>query len=476
MALGLPLFVGLATIPFLLHQIGIERFGVLSLIWALVGYFNLFDFGIAKALTKKLSEGRVQHNLESQRRIFWTSLLLMLLSGFLGGGVLAGLMHGLGDSFIKVSPAVYDEVYSAILLVAAFVPLVVVSSGLRGAMEAYEQFRSANIIRLILGVWMFLAPAFGASAGHSTLSDITLIILFGRALAAIASWVIVSKMMSGAGAPQFDRRLVRPLFSFGAWITLSGILGPFMSYADRFLVGAIVGATGVAYYATPQDVVIKLLLLPIAINAALFPIFAKALAAEDGEATFHTLYKALRYTVIGLLPFVMAAQIFPVELLTMWLGGEMADYSAPVLQLIAAGVLLNGIGVVMVSVLNAAGRPDVLGKLYLVELPLFLFASYTLSMRYGVTGAAWAWMVRAMFDTILIWFFTRPHLGRMAATYLWASVLCFAPITIAAGLQRMQGQGVKMILSVALCAVTVLMFERLFRAGRLNNYPVLYTV
>jgi O-antigen/teichoic acid export membrane protein len=476
MALVLPLFVGLVTIPFLLQQIGIERFGVLSLIWALVGYFSLFDFGIAKALTKKLAEGRVQHDLGSQHRIFWTSLLLMLFSGLLGGGILAGLMHGLGDSFIKVSPGVYDEVYNAVLLVAAFVPLVVVSSGLRGAMEAYEQFRIVNIIRLILGVWMFLAPAVSAWAGHATLSDMTLIILFGRVAAAIASWVFASKTMSGVGAPQFDYRLVRPLFSFGAWLTLSGILGPFMSYADRFLVGAIAGAVGVAYYATPQDVVMKLLLLPIAINAALFPIFAKALAAGDSEATFHTLYKALRYTVIGLLPFVMAAQIFPLELLTIWLGGEMASYSAPVLQLIAAGVLLNGIGVVMVSVLNAAGRPDVLGKLYLIELPLFLLASYTLTMRYGVAGAAWAWMVRTMLDTILVWFFTRPHLGKMAATYLSTSVLCFAPITIAAGLQRMQGQGVKMILSVMLCAVTVLMFERLFRAGRLNNQPMPHTV
>ncbi len=465
MALVLPLFVGLVTIPFLLQQIGIERFGVLSLIWALVGYFSLFDFGIAKALTKKLAEGRVQQDLDSQRRIFWTSLFLMLFSGLLGGGILVGLIHGLGDTYIKASPEVIDEIFSVVLLVAAFVPLVVVSSGLRGAMEAYEQFRSANIIRLSLGVWMFLSPAICSWAGYTTLYDMTLIILCGRVVAAIVSWVVVSSTMSGTGVPRFEHRLVLPLFSFGSWITLSGILGPFMYYADRFLVASIVGAAGVAYYATPQDVVIKLLFLPVAINAALFPIFAKALAARDGEATSQTLYYALRYTVIGLLPLVMAAVIFPIELLTMWLGDDMADQSAPVLQLIAAGVLINGIGVVMVSVLNAAGRPDVLGKLYLIELPLFLLASYTLTMRYGVAGAAWAWMVRAMVDTVLIWIFTRPHLGRMAARYLWASAMCFSLVLIACGLHRMQALGVKMILFGAVCVASILTFERLLKAG-----------
>jgi hypothetical protein len=43
----LPLAVGLVTIPRLLHMLGVERFGALSVIWVLIGYFdeNLFFFG-----------------------------------------------------------------------------------------------------------------------------------------------------------------------------------------------------------------------------------------------------------------------------------------------------------------------------------------------------------------------------------------------------------------------------------------------
>ena len=36
----LPLLVGLVAVPLLLRSLGIERFGLLSLIWMLTGYFG----------------------------------------------------------------------------------------------------------------------------------------------------------------------------------------------------------------------------------------------------------------------------------------------------------------------------------------------------------------------------------------------------------------------------------------------------
>ena len=54
-----PMAVGLITIPILMKRIGIEKFGILSLIWALIGYFSIFDFGIGRALTQGVSKGLI---------------------------------------------------------------------------------------------------------------------------------------------------------------------------------------------------------------------------------------------------------------------------------------------------------------------------------------------------------------------------------------------------------------------------------
>ena len=44
--LVLPLAAALVAVPGLVRALGPERFGVLTLAWALVGYFTLFDLGI----------------------------------------------------------------------------------------------------------------------------------------------------------------------------------------------------------------------------------------------------------------------------------------------------------------------------------------------------------------------------------------------------------------------------------------------
>ena len=53
---GLPLLVAIFVIPILIKNIGTARFGVLTLAWAVVGYFSLFDLGLGRAITKLASE------------------------------------------------------------------------------------------------------------------------------------------------------------------------------------------------------------------------------------------------------------------------------------------------------------------------------------------------------------------------------------------------------------------------------------
>ncbi len=414
-ALILPLLVGLVTIPYLLQQIGIERFGVLTIMWAIIGYFSLFDFGISKALTKKLAEGRANEDLQIQRKVFWTAIQLMLGLGILGWLVLMLLLLGLDNVLIKVSADIKDEVDKANLLIAFSIPLVVVSAGLRGSLEAYEKFRASNILRLILGVWMFLAPAIGSGLGYTSLTQMALILIVGRGIAAIASWFMVAHAMSGLGRPLFAKELVIPLFSFGVWITISGVVGPLMVYLDRFLVGAFVGAVAVAYYATPQDVATKLIFIPIAINAALLPIISKELAvtANERASLEGLLIKSIWLGLICIAPFCAAMLMFSNELLTLWLGKNFADQGSVVAQLFGVGILINAVGTVLVSYLYASGQPSRVAKLHLAELPLYLIVLYPALIKFGFVGAACVWVLRVLVDTTFLWHFTLNILPKM---------------------------------------------------------------
>ena len=80
---GLPLLFALAAMPFIVDGLGIVRFGVLLLVWALIGYFGLIDLGIGRALTHmtadRLGAGK-PHEVPS---VVWSGMAAMVILGVL---------------------------------------------------------------------------------------------------------------------------------------------------------------------------------------------------------------------------------------------------------------------------------------------------------------------------------------------------------------------------------------------------------
>jgi O-antigen/teichoic acid export membrane protein len=53
---GLPLVVGVVTIPFIVRGLEPQRFGILALAWAITGYLSILDLGLSRATTKFAAE------------------------------------------------------------------------------------------------------------------------------------------------------------------------------------------------------------------------------------------------------------------------------------------------------------------------------------------------------------------------------------------------------------------------------------
>src|SRR5215472_658854 len=102
---GAPMAVAVFSIPLLIRGLGKDRFGVLTLAWALIGYASLFDLGLGRALTqlvaRKLGAGE-EREIPS---LTWTSLLLMLLLGVAGTGVVFLISPWLVGQGLNISAA-----------------------------------------------------------------------------------------------------------------------------------------------------------------------------------------------------------------------------------------------------------------------------------------------------------------------------------------------------------------------------------
>ena len=385
------------AIPLLVGHLGTERFGILSLIWMAIGYFSVFDLGLGRALTQ-LVASKLGTTAEAELPpLVWTALYLMALCGLLGMVIMLLLARPLVEHLLKVPPAMQSETVDAILVLALSLPVVVLTSALRGIMEATQDFALVNALRVPLGVATFVGPLLVLPFSTSLVA-VTLVLLLVRVVALVAHWRLSLRVLPALRrqAP-WRRDAAAALIGFGGWMTVTNLVGPAMVYLDRFLIGGLVSMTAVAYYVAPYELVTKLLIYPAAVSSALFPAFAAGARGTDRGLLYR---RGIKLIFMVLLPATLLIALLARQILDFWLGTAFAAEGERILQLLAAGVFINALAFVPFALIQSAGRPDLTAKLHLLELPFYALAILALVAWAGVVGVALAWTLRVLVDAL----------------------------------------------------------------------------
>ena len=97
-----PLVAALISIPILVKHLGVDRFGLLTIAWMLIGYFSLFDLGIGRALTQLLAQRIAQGRHRSVGPLLWTGTAAMAILGLVAMMVLGISAHWIAYSALKI--------------------------------------------------------------------------------------------------------------------------------------------------------------------------------------------------------------------------------------------------------------------------------------------------------------------------------------------------------------------------------------
>jgi O-antigen/teichoic acid export membrane protein len=395
--MAIPIAVALMTVPIYISYIGAARYGVLSIIWILLGYFGFLDFGLSRASANALA--KLAHASRKVRAdVLVTSLYLNLLLGVVGGVILYYAGRMLLHHLISLSDTISAEVEAAFPWIACMLPLALLGGVARGAIESRERFFTVNVLDLTGTILGQTIPIICAIVLGPSLTVVIPAAFFARAISVGLSLVCVVKIERLNSMRISDHSHIRGLLAFGVWASVTGVIGPLLTSIDQLLVGSTLGAVAVAHYAVPMTLVGRSQIVATALARALFPRFSR-LPPREALVLAEKAIISLGY---GFGAICAPAIIVGGPFISMWMGGDFASHATPVFEILLIGAWINGMAFIPYSFLEGQGRPDLVAKLHALELLPFIVVLWLLLHRLGLIGAAVAWSGRVAVDAALL--------------------------------------------------------------------------
>ena len=393
------MLVSLVTVPLYLQYIGLARYGVISIVWILLGYFGVFDLGLSRATANQIAKTN-DAPAEDREAVFWTGLWLNGLFGLAGGVALYLAASPLLAHVFKMPEVLRGEILGALPWIAALVPLATMSGVLTGSLEGCNRFLAVNFLQVMDATLFQLVPLVAVMVWGPRLSVIIPAAVFARMTSALSLAITAVRVLPANRIRFPQRNWAKKLVGYGAWVSVTSLVSPFLVNLDQMVIGSILGVKAVAYYSLPFNVVGKIQVIPVALGRAMFPRFSNQ-APGDAKALAT---RAVRLLGVGMTMIIAPAILLIGPFLQLWVGAEIAGHATPVAQIILLSVWINSPTFVPFGLLQAQGRPDFIAKFQLLEVVPLAGLLWVAVSNWGLIGAAFVCCARIAFDTgLLFW-------------------------------------------------------------------------
>lgn len=408
-----PLLFGVVILPRLIASMGIELFGLLTIIWMLIGYLSLFDLGLGRSLTYAISRTLgAPSEKQGLTALYSTGMSLIIVLALVASILMFALSGFVASLVIHADAGIRADAVAGLHWAAVAVFFTVIASGQRGVMEGYGKFRESSLGRVVIGTWMVLGPYFFFLLTRDFALAVVAILLARAFLVAYYHYCIRKIVKYSAGYT--NKAAALKLLNFGGWMTVSNVISPLMVYFDRVFIAAWLGLSAVSYYTTPFEVISRLLLIPATVGTVIFPRMTMHHQSARASA-FHKLsFYSYVVNFILLAPIPIILFFFGQGIMGFWINPDFARHSAPIALILSLGCLMNSMASVPFNRLQAMDGARTTALIHAGEAILYL-SVMVIGMRnhmLDLIGVAWVWTGRVTLDWILMEIFSKWNVAR----------------------------------------------------------------
>lgn len=397
---AVPAIVALATVPLLIHGLGLEGFGIVTLIGSVIGYFGVLDINLSAGSIKYLAEFHAQNERRKFAETFWFGCLFYGLLGTVGALALYFGAALLTERFFTVSPGLHAETLLAFQIAAIGFAMSQYQNYLLVIPQALQRYDRSAQAEAFFGVLVNILSAAVAVNG----GGIAGVIAVRVAIAAVNNlWLVWLLHTLGVPLkPVWPQREIRhTLTTFSAYAYLSRLAALLQAHGDKLIIGTLAGPVALTFYTVPAQLAGRILGLCFRLSSVIYP-RVSALAATGQQARLRLLYldttRLLTYLNLIVLGIIALAGE---EFLRRWVGAAFVDQGYPVLLLVTLALLVDSLTNIPSLVNDGLGHPRVTGRFALARGLSGIALVFAGTLVGGIIGAAAAHLLASLLMTTL---------------------------------------------------------------------------
>jgi O-antigen/teichoic acid export membrane protein len=379
--------IGLITLPFNLHHLGVEAYGLWMLTAGVTIHFSILDLGYGGAMVKFIAQYRAWKDSQALNEIASTLFFLFTALGVLAYLVAAGLAFNLEHVF-RINHAQAEIGKWILLIVSVNVAMNFPFSVYGGVTSGFQRYDINNIVAIVSNLLVAIVNIVVVLLGFGLIP-----LVAATALVRFLTYFVYRRSAFKVfpalriRPSLFRRARLREVTGFSIYSSVVDWANKLNYELDEVVIGVFMGAAPVAAWAVADRIISGTQRLTNQGNAVLFPVVVDADATRQIGRLQKVLIEGTRLSLATVLPIAAVLIVLAYPLVETWVGAKML-VAAPVMQILAIAVALRVGNAMSTTLLKGAGQVRRVAIVNIVTGAVNLALSAALVRPYGLIGVA----------------------------------------------------------------------------------------
>ena len=392
---GWSVVLSIAFVPFYIHFMGIEAYGLVGFFITLQSLFAILDIGLTSTVSRELarlstvpsSEKQAQNLVRTLEIIYWTIAVLIIL-------IITFLAPWISTKWLDGNQLSADTIQKSVIFMGIIIALRMPYGFYCGGLLGLQKQVLLNSIKIfidalksggaVLVLWLISSTIIAFFLWQLIISIVGAIIMF---------FVLWRSLPKSKEKPIFQPSIFIQLWRFMAGMSGIAILSVILVETDKLVLSKMLSLEEFAYYALASMVAMGMHVIIVPIFSAVYPRLTQLVSDQDYTVLKSIYHKSCQFMTVLVMPLALVVSLYSETLLQVWTQDvNVSSHSAPLLSLLIIGTAFNAMMNIPYALQLAHGwtklsiYSNVIAIIVIIPMLLFMIS------RYGAIGAAIAWL------------------------------------------------------------------------------------